>query len=85
MGDLSRKLCSLVEKHLDWGSRIASIFILTYCYEQVALREAKRRVGEEKEDVIVYMIDIRKRDKPVEYRNMQFLARRLRVKILEYA
>jgi ketosteroid isomerase-like protein len=81
----SWKLFGKVEDHLDWGSRTPSIFISAYCNEKVALREADRRVREGKEEVVIYEIDTRKRDKSVEYRNMRLLAKRLGVRIPECA
>ncbi len=81
----SRRLCSQLENHLDWGSRIPTVFISAYCDEEVAWSEANRRVRDGKEGVVVHTIDIRKRDRPVEYRNIRLLAKRLGVWIPECA
>jgi hypothetical protein len=84
LGGSSRELRSEVENHVDWGSRIPTIFISTYSNKEVALREARRRVREGEEEVVVYQIDIRKKDRPVEFREMRRLARRLGVEIPDY-
>ncbi|KAN0109942.1 hypothetical protein V8E51_006329 [Hyaloscypha variabilis] len=84
LGGSSRQLRSQVENHIDWGNRIPTIFISTYSNEEVALREARRRVREGKEEVVVYQIDI-ERSRPVEFREMRRLAQRLGVEIPDYA
>jgi hypothetical protein len=85
LGGSTRELCSEVENHIDWGSRIPTIFISTYSNKEVASREARRRVREGKEEVVVYQIDIRKKDRPVEFREMRRLASRLGVEIPDCA
>jgi hypothetical protein len=79
------KLFGKVERHLDWENRVPMPFISMYCDEGVAHREARRRVGERKKDVRVYMINMRRSDEHREYRNIQLLAERLGFDISERA
>ncbi|KAH9204096.1 hypothetical protein DL95DRAFT_398805 [Leptodontidium sp. 2 PMI_412] len=81
----SRELRSEVENHINWRSRIPTIFISTYSTKEVALREARRRIRDGKEKVVVYQIDIREKDRPVEFREMRRLASRLGVEIPDCA
>jgi len=56
-----------------------------YCDESVAYREAERRVREGKNDVRVYVIDMRESDERREYRNVRLLAEKLGFYIPERA
>lgn len=64
----------LVLRHLHWRNRVATPFISMYSDEDVAMREAIRRVEEGKEEVRVYTIDVRECDERREYRNLRRLA-----------
>ena len=55
-----------------------------YCDEEVAFREAERRVGEGRKDVRVYKIITQKTER-MEYRNIRLLAERLGLYIPERA
>ena len=79
-----RRLFGQVEKHLDWGNRVPTPFISMYCDEDVAHREARRRVREGK-DVRVYTVNMRESDERREYRNIRLLAERLHFVIPEHA
>ena len=70
------ELLSEVEAHLDWGNRVPTPFISMYCDEDVAHREAERRVRAGKNNVRVYEIDMRGH-KHREWRNVRRLAKRL--------
>ena len=74
-----------LKNHIDWKSRTPTVFISAYYKEEVALREAHRRVRDGKEEVVVYQIDIGKRDRRVEYREMRRLATKLRLEIPDCA
>ena len=75
-----------VKRHLDWGNEDPTPFISMYCDEGVAQREAERRVGEGKNDVRVYEINMRESDERREYRNhVRLLAERLDFDIPELA
>ena len=71
------RLLEQVEMHLDWGNRCPTPFISAYCDEGVALREARRRAQEGREDVRLYTIDMRESDERREFRNIRGLAERL--------
>lgn len=79
-----RRLLGQVERHLDWGNRVPTPFISMYCNEDVAFREAQRRVGKGK-DVRVYKINMRESDERREYRKIRLLAERLDFAIPEHA
>jgi hypothetical protein len=81
----NKSLLREVERHLDWGNRVPTPFISMYCDEDVALREANRRVEEGKEDVRVYEINMRRSAERREYRNIRRLAERLELDIPERA
>ena len=74
-----------VERHLDWGNRVPTPSISTYCHEGVALREAERRVRDGKKDVRIYEINMRESDERREYRNLRLLAEKLDFDIPERA
>lgn len=71
--------------HLIWELRRASPFISTYSNRHVAWKQAKQRVERGKEDVKIHKIDVNASNKPVEYRNVQGLAFRLRMEIPQRA
>ena len=81
----SGRLLGHIERHLDWGNRVPTPFISTYCHEGVALREAEQRVRDEKKDVRVYEINMRESDERREYRNVRRLATMLDIDIPERA
>lgn len=80
-----QRLLGQVERHLDWGNRVPTPFVSMYCDEDVAHREAERRVREGKKDVRVYTINMRKSGERREYRNIRLLAERLNFDIPERA
>jgi hypothetical protein len=72
-------LLDQIAQHLDWSNRHPTPFISTYCEEQVAWREAERRVTAGKRDVRIYKIDMHAiaRNERTEYRNTRLLAGKL--------
>lgn len=64
-------------QHLDWANRYPTPFLLVYSDEDVAWREAERRMRAGKKEVKIYEIDTGKREEPVEYRNVRKLAEKL--------
>jgi hypothetical protein len=81
----SQQLCSELENHIDWSSVVPTVLISTYSEEEVASREADRRVREGKKEVLVYKIDSRKKDRPMEYREMRPLMLKLGLTIPDRA
>ncbi len=79
------RLRDQVERLLDWGNRVPTPFISMYCDEDVAHREAQRRVRDGKRDVRVYEINMRRSDEPREYRNIRLLAETLDLDIPDLA
>ena len=79
------RLLGEVERHLDWANRVPTPFISMYCDEDVAFREANRRVREGKKDVRVYEVNMRKSDERREYRKIRRLAEMLDFYIPERA
>lgn len=78
-------LLDQIEQHLDWGNRHPTPFISTYCEESVAWREAERRLGQGKENVTIYKIDMDESYERAEYRDVRLLAKRLGLYINDYA
>jgi hypothetical protein len=72
-------LLDQIAQHLDWSNRHPTPFISTYCEEEVAWREAERRVATGKKDVKIYKIDMNAtaRGERTEYRNIRLLAEKL--------
>jgi hypothetical protein len=70
-----------LERQLNWGNRVATPFISTYCLEEVARKEAQRRVERGKERVRVYKIDMGKTSERREWRSIRRLARGLQYDI----
>lgn len=66
-----------IAEYLDWNNRYPTLFILTYCEEDLAWREAERRVIAGKRDVRIYKIDIRASNERTVYRNIRLLAKKL--------
>jgi molybdate-binding protein len=66
-----------IAQHLDWSNREPTPFISTYSEEQVAQREAERRVMAGKRDVRIYKINMRAGNERTEYRNIRLLAEKL--------
>jgi hypothetical protein len=64
---------------------VPTVLISTYSKEEVASREADRRVREGKKKVVVYKIDSRKKDRPMEYRELRPLMLKLGLEIPERA
>jgi hypothetical protein len=60
------------------------VLILIYSKEEVALREADRCVREGKKEVLIYKIDSRKKDRPMEYCEIQPLILKLGLTISDY-
>ena len=79
------RLLIQVKRHLKWGNRIPTPFISLYCDEDVAYREARRRVRDRQRNVRVYTINTWRSDEHMEWRNVRILAERLDLDIPEYA
>jgi len=77
----SQQLCNELENHIDWSSVVPTVLISTYSKEEVALREADRRVRQGKKKVVVYKIDSQKKDRPMEYRELRPLMLKLGLEI----
>lgn len=84
-GDKGPTLLDMFEEHLDWSNRYPTPFISTYSNEDVAWREAHRRIRQGKDEVKVYKIDTRETRERVEYRNVRKLARSLGFRIQDNA
>ncbi|EOA85396.1 uncharacterized protein SETTUDRAFT_42465 [Exserohilum turcica Et28A] len=78
-------LLHLIAQHLDWRNREATPFISMYSDEDVAWREAERRVRTGKQDVRIYKIDTYACEERTEYRNIRLLAKKLGLYIHEEA
>jgi hypothetical protein len=63
-----------IQSHLDWSSRNPSAFISVYSEWEPALKEARRRLADRREDVVIWKIDTRKGDEEAQYRNIRLLA-----------
>jgi hypothetical protein len=76
-----------IAQHLDWSNRQPTPFISTYCEEEVAWREAERRVTAGKKDVKIYKIDMHNIDRKErsEYRDIRLLAKKLELDIPVHA
>lgn len=74
---MGESLLNQIAQHLDWSNKHPTPFISTYCEEDVAWREANRRVAAGKRDVRVYKIDTRASNERTEYRNIRRLAENL--------
>jgi hypothetical protein len=81
----NQQLRDELENHVDWSNRVPTVLISTYSEKNVASREAERRVREGKKNVVVYTIDSREKDRPMEYREMRRLMKKLGLKIPYYA
>ena len=68
-----------VERHLDWRNRISSPFISVYSDQEVACKEAERRVKDGKMNVRLRVIDTMQFDQNscLEYRRLRRLAKKL--------
>lgn len=66
-----------VARHLDWSDDHPSPFISMYSEKSSAQREAKRRLNAKQRNVRIYKIDMSKRNKRTEYRNIRRLAQAL--------
>lgn len=83
--DFSNCDIRLILRHLDWKNRIPTPFLSVYCDEEMAIREAERRVREGKKEVRVYKIDMWESDDRVEYRDLRRLAKKQGIYIPDFA
>jgi hypothetical protein len=68
-----------IQDHLDWASRKSSAFISVYSDWATANREARRRLADGHENVVIWKIDTRKGHRTAQYRNIRPLALRCRI------
>jgi hypothetical protein len=70
-----------IRDHLDWASREPSVFISVYSDWTTALREARRRLADGHENVVIWKIDTQKGYERARYRNIRLLASRCRIRV----
>jgi hypothetical protein len=68
-----------IQDHLDWASRKSSAFISVYSDWATANREARRRLADGHESVVIWKINTRKGHSIAQYRNIRLLALRCRI------
>jgi hypothetical protein len=76
---LLSKTRQTIQDHLDWASRKSSTFISVYSDWATANREARRRLADDHENVVIWKIDTRKGHRTTQYRNIRLLALRCRI------
>jgi hypothetical protein len=69
-----RKTRRTIQDHLDWSSKKPSPYVSVYSDWETALREARRRLADGHEEVVIWKIDTRKGDEKAQYRNIRPLA-----------
>jgi hypothetical protein len=60
--------------HLDWANKKPSPFISVYSDQATALRDARRRLADGYEDVVIWEIDTRRGPETSQYRKIRLLA-----------
>lgn len=68
-----------IQDHLDWANRMPSAFISVYSDWTTAYRDARRRVDNGYQDVVIWKIDTREGHEMAQYRNIRRLASTCRI------
>lgn len=80
-----RNIRDEIEKHLDWANRDPTCLISTYARQDVAEKQARLRIDQGREEVVIFVIDPAQESGGAQYRNLRMLAKKVDFQIPDQA